>query len=484
MQLGAQIIGLASVLLLTPMQLDRMGRENYGIVVLAVTIAGYVALLELGVGWGLTREIAAKGADQDHGRIIGAGIVIAAPVALASAAILWLLSPTLATSVFDVSAGAVPAATFALRAAAIALPFLIATSILIGIARGHQLFAGPVVLAAFLPLTLNVVWAVAASSYDSVQIVSTTIVALQIIAVVGFIAFLALSRASIRPRRPRREDLRVIGAFGGLHTFGTLGSSALTSFDTIIVAAALPVASLPYYSLPFAFASRIMLASGAVVAIVMPFVASGDSGGSRLARRLSSVSSQAVLIFAAVFSAAMGLGGKAFLELYVGKDFADQSWVALLLLAIAFLFVSTASMNVAHLEAAGRAGRAAVPLVIGSLVGLPFVYIGARVIGISGAATGVLLGGVVTAGLANLAEARNRGTTMFANVKDLLVEAAVIWFATGAVFAIALAVDAPPLVNVVLVGTTAFFTGSLFFLRMVRTIRSTREEAQSGHVLP
>ena len=67
---------------------------------------------------------------------------------------------------------------------------------------------------------------------------------------------------------------------------------------------------------------------------------------------------------------------------------------------------------------------------------------------------------------------------MFANVNDLLVEAAVIWSATGAVFAIALAFDAPPLVNVVLVGTTALFMGSLFFLRMVRTIRSTREEAR------
>jgi O-antigen/teichoic acid export membrane protein len=483
LQLGAQIIGLASVLLLTPLQLHNMGTERYGILVLAVTIAGYVTLLETGVGWGLTREIAARGGARDHGPLIGAGLVITAPLALATSVSLWIFSPTLATSVFNVSRDSIPEATFALRAAAVALPFMIATNFLIGIARGHRLFAGTVALAAFLPLTLNVVWAVAASSDNSVQIVSATLVTLQVLAVLGFVFYLSLSHVSIWPKRPRRDDLRVIGAFGGLHTFGTLGSSALTSFDTLIVAAVLPVASLPYYSLPFAFASRIMLASGAVVAVVMPLVASGDSGRSRVARRLSSVSSQAVLLFSAVFSAAIGLGGRAFLELYVGKDFADQSWVALLLLAVAFLFLSASSMNVAHLEAAGRAGRAALPLVCGSLVGLPLVYAGAQWIGISGAAGGVLIGGVVTTILANFAEARYKETTAFANAKSLVVEASGIWMATGIVYLIVLAVDAPPLINLVLVSITALAAGSLFFLRMVRNVKNAREEVRSGNAM-
>jgi ABC-type enterochelin transport system permease subunit len=63
------------------------------------------------------------------------------------------------------------------------------------------------------------------------------------------------------------------------------------------------------------------------------------------------------------------------------------------------------------------------------------------------------------------------------------VEASGIWMATGIVYLIVLAVDAPPLINLVLVSITALAAGSLFFLRMVRNVKNAREEVRSGNAM-
>ncbi len=52
---GGQLVALAVTAVATPIQLERMGAERYGIVVVLSAAVGYVGLLDIGAAWGVMR---------------------------------------------------------------------------------------------------------------------------------------------------------------------------------------------------------------------------------------------------------------------------------------------------------------------------------------------------------------------------------------------------------------------------------------------
>ena len=83
-----------STLLLTPLIIRTLGQAEYGVYRLAVSITGYLLLLDLGIGNSVIRYIAKYRATNDHVsecKFLGVSIIYYIIVALFSGIVGWLL---------------------------------------------------------------------------------------------------------------------------------------------------------------------------------------------------------------------------------------------------------------------------------------------------------------------------------------------------------------------------------------------------------
>lgn len=400
-QILAQVVGMLAIFLLTPVQFRHMGSERYGLLVLVTTVASYLLFFEFGAGWALTKYLSVSlgTGDTDQRRFIGAAIAISLPAAAFGSLLAALAAGPLVREVFSVSGANQGEAVFVFRSLVVFVPVILMLNVISGIARAHERFITLAVVGAFTTISVNLTWALVAGRSRDVSVVAVA----QIIAMFGavVILYLDVSRRAghaMLPQRPTIIHILALLRFGGWTTLSRLGFVALTTIGSILVAALLPVAQLPGYSLPFAIASRITLFCSTAVAVLMPTLARrhASSPGSATSVALQAEPFVVGLSVAAV--ATLGFGAKPFLSFYIGESFARSgaAW-ALVYLAIAFGALGVSSLDGVALESAGQPRQPAIAMAAGSLVGLVSLVMFTKLYGVAGAAFGVACGCSVTA---------------------------------------------------------------------------------------
>src|SRR3954471_1066211 len=88
---AGQVVAMLAGLALVPLLLHELGAESYGVLLLALTCAGFAAFLDLGAGSAITREVAAGAPDRRTfltsaaTLLIGFGATVAVLLALGGA---------------------------------------------------------------------------------------------------------------------------------------------------------------------------------------------------------------------------------------------------------------------------------------------------------------------------------------------------------------------------------------------------------------
>lgn len=371
---ATQLVALLATFIATPIELERMGTERYGVVVVLSAAVGYTALMDVGAAWGVMRFVPwhrQRGDLEAAQRVVAAALLLSLGVGTVLGLVVYVLAAPLG-ALLNLSGTGAAEATTAVRVSAAFVPVLLVGSLLSGLGRAVGMFRLVGVVAAAQVVALNVVWVAAAGDPDDVVTVLVAQLVIGLLVIACYLLAIGLHAGWVlRPRLPRGPALREITGFGSKTSAGQAGLGLVTAADKPVLGAVMPVSVIPGYSIPFALASRITLVSSSVCSAVFPPVvaalAAGDEAEfARLRQRAFSV----VGLVSGLLVVNCVAGGRPFLEWWVGDPVAADGWPALAALGVGFGILACGSIGNVLLDAAGRPGVAAAIMIGGGAIGL------------------------------------------------------------------------------------------------------------------
>jgi O-antigen/teichoic acid export membrane protein len=348
----AYIMGFVVNFFISPLIVNHLGAESYGVWTLLATVTAYLGLLDLGIRSAVTRYVARSESLGDREmatRTASAALTLLAVmggVALAAAILLGLAAPSL----FRIPAGYGSTTLVVAVLAGASTGLALVSGAFGGVLIGRQRFdlAGRIDVAATL-VRAALVLAVVASDGGLVAL-----------AVVQFVASLTSSVATawlalrIHPelrRRPSwgRPHLRLIVSYGGYSFVAQIGTSIVDRAGLILVGVFLPMTAVAVFAIASALIDYARVLVGGIRTTLAPQASVLEGQGQRgglhdLTLRGIRYCSLLVLPIAITFA----LRGSTFIGLWMGYEYGGPSGEVLTILAVrlAVLGATGASGNV------------------------------------------------------------------------------------------------------------------------------------------
>ena len=273
----ATVSGLIVTLLLTPLMLDRLGSDAFGVWALALTLtvsAGYLTLTDLGLQQAATRFMADARRRADPaavGAIFTLTLAIFSVVGAVVAVVIVALAPTFA-NLFSIPLGLRHAAviSFALVGAQVIfdLPMLAFRAVLesdqrFGAIRVIELFRSLL----FAGLTVGVLL----TGHGVVSVAASSACA----AAIGLSGYIAIVVVSEPAARISREGVRLAQAtelakFSGSLFLLRVMSVIYRQMDKVIIGVVLPVASIATYEVANRIQGALALLTGVAASALLP----------------------------------------------------------------------------------------------------------------------------------------------------------------------------------------------------------------------
>ena len=341
-----------------PILIRGLGTDRFGVLTLAWTLIGYASLFDLGLGRALTQLVAKKlgaGEDREVPTLVWTSQLLMLILGVVGTAIIILSSPWLVHSALNVPDPLEPETLQAFYLLGLSIPVVISTAGLRGLLEAHQrfglinalrvpmgvlTFAGPLLV---LPLSKSLV-----------PVVGTLVVG----RIVAWAAHLLLCLRVV-PELSRsvaweRAAVGPLLRFGGWMTVSNVVSPLMVTLDRFLIGALVSMTAVAYYATPYEVVTKFWLLPGALMGVMFPaFSASFAQGGERSALLFGrSVKSIFLVLFPVMLcTVALAQDG---LKLWLGPEFAQQSFRVLQLLAAGVFVNSLAYVPFAFLQGVGR----------------------------------------------------------------------------------------------------------------------------------
>ncbi len=348
---------LAVALVLTPILVQQLGVERWGLFTLALAMVGVFGIFDFGVGTALTRALAERmgsGRMQDAPALVASALVMLTLFSAICAAMLWFAVPALVTHGLNVPPALQPQAVAAMRVLVAAAPLVVVNAALWGVLAAWQKFRAanlvsiPVAIFYYLgPVLLLTVW-------DDLAGVMLTLVACRLANTVCYALLARPLLPGFSLRQVRLAMVLPLLKLGGWMTFSGMLTQLLMVADRFLIGALLSLAAVAYYATPLDLVLRMWILPVAVGQALMPALAANFA--TQPARTAALLRRGALLVLALVFPACLVLvaGAELGLRLWLGAGFAEGSAMVLRLLGIGILFSCFGFAPNALLDAIGR----------------------------------------------------------------------------------------------------------------------------------
>lgn len=400
---------LVVAVLTLPYLIRGLGTERFGILAIAWMLLTYLAAL--GLGSTTTRyaaEALGAGRSGEIGGIAWTTSLLQVGVGIIEGAALAALTPWLVGAVFEIPEVLMAEARLCLYLLAASIPLLGLAIAFRGLIEAAQRF--DLALAVQVPVTVATYVAGAAAAVEgwSLPAVFGVILAGRLVSVpaYGLLVRRALPGISFRPAL-HTSRLGELAGFAGWVGVSTIVSPLVTYLDRFVVGAVLSMTAVAFYSPPYEVVSRLAMVPGGIVAALYPAFSQLSGHGDR--HRAESLAGRSINMVAVLLGPLVVLvvGGAADgLAVWLGPEYAEQSALALQILAVGVLVNGLAYVPFGLLQSMGRPDLPArfhlleLPIQLGLAWALVSVW------GIAGAALAWTLRVTLDAGLLFAASAR------------------------------------------------------------------------------
>jgi O-antigen/teichoic acid export membrane protein len=341
-----------------PILIHGLGKDRFGVLALAWALIGYASLFDIGLGRALTQLVAKKlGAGEEHEVpwVAWTSLLLMLCLGVVGAAAIIGISPWLAHRLLKIPEALQPETLHSFYLLAVSVPAVITAAGLRGLLEAHQrfdlvtcvripmgvfAFAGPLLVLPFSRSLVPVVAVLVAGRFAG----CAAYFWLCLLVAPELLQRVAWHGPAVRP----------LLRFGGWMTVSNLISGIMVTMDRFLIGGLVSVAAVTYYATPFEVITKLILIPGAVVGVMFPafsstFVVDRGRTGALYVR---SVKYLFLILFPIVLmTVSMAHEG---LSLWLGSDFAQQSYRVLQCLAVGVFLNCLAQVPLALLQGANR----------------------------------------------------------------------------------------------------------------------------------
>ena len=345
------IVGIVTV----PMYLRLVGDSRYGVLAIVWLFLGYFGLFDPGITRAALFHIARLNGDEqarERESVFWTALVVNLGFGLVGGIVLYLAARPLFMSTFKMPASMRGEVMTSLPWLAASIPVSVATAILGGALQARDRFGtynAIYVFNAFLSqlVPLGVAYWHGPSLTWLIPAVLLTRTAGAIPSFVALIGILPLGTGGGFDR----SRLKALFSYGGWVVITNLLSPILDSIDRMLIGSVLSAQAVAFYTVPSSLVSRFSILPGSLVSSLFPRLSRANQEDS------SRMASDAVTTLSAVMTPVViaALGGIAiFMQLWVGKSFAQHAIPVAVALLVGIWVNSLAYVPAAHLNAINR----------------------------------------------------------------------------------------------------------------------------------
>jgi O-antigen/teichoic acid export membrane protein len=333
--------GMILQFILVPVQIRFLSVEAYGLLAFLASVQIIFNLFDLGLSPTITREVAGdQSPDLRHslnlvqslslvycaiGVVLGLSFAVAAPLIATD----WLKLESLSTDT----------AILALQLGALAILIRWPVTFYGGVIGGRQRFVllnllGAGLATVFLVITIAVVWL----SHSLVALMIWRVISAVLeLTLVVFLCHRLLPGLTLRPQAPMAAVKHVWRFAGGMNALN-IQALVLTQGDRFLISRILPISALGYYAVAYGTAQTLVSIQGTVSSAMFPaFSASHGRGKVELLATHCTKAAQLVTFYVAFPALILAFFGFDILRVWIGIETAQESYLPLAVLAVAFL---------------------------------------------------------------------------------------------------------------------------------------------------
>jgi O-antigen/teichoic acid export membrane protein len=374
-----------------PYLIRKTGVEAFGVLTLVWALIGYFSLFDFGLGRALTQQVSAArsaGHDARLPSLVKTGLWFTAATGAAGGLILAALADQLAFNWLNVSVPLQPSTGWALLLAAIGIPLTTVTTGLRGILEAYEDFKA----VSLLRIGLG------AANFGlpalSAMLISTSLawmVASLIIArVVVLLAHVWLVHRKLpvgwASARFNKENMRGLLSFGAWMTVTNIIGPLMVTADRFVISAVLGASVVAYYTVPFEILMRVLVVPAALTSALFPKLAAVMTTDWPEAKRLHRKCLKIITAVLLPICLIIAVGSKWGMTLWLGPDFAENSWTIVSVMAIGLLLNGVAYLPFAAIQAAGDARTTAYLHMLELALYIPVLFFSLKFFGLIGAA--------------------------------------------------------------------------------------------------
>ena len=374
-----------------PYLIKTAGIESFGVLTLVWALIGYFSLFDFGLGRALTQQVAtvrAAGAFEQLPGLIKTGLWFTAVTGVIGGVILAALSGQLALNWLKVSAALQPSTETALLIASVGIPLTTVTTGLRGILEGYEEFKVVNLLriglgaANFGLPALSVMFI-----GNSLAWMVTGLIAARAIVMLAhlWLVHQKIPKNKLAPELNGQHLGRLL-SFGIWMTLSNLISPLMVTADRFIISGVLGATVVAYYTVPFEVVMRVLILPGALMTVLFPklaaVIATDPCEAKRLYRKCIKIVAGVLLPVCIIIAICAKWG----LTLWLGKTFADESWIIACVLTLGLLLNGIAAVPFAAVQATGDARKTAYLHMLEFIFYIPLLYVAMSIFGLVEAA--------------------------------------------------------------------------------------------------
>lgn len=374
-----------------PYVINRAGLEAFGLLTLIWALIGYFSLFDFGLGRALTQQVAASRAAGDEARLPGlmkTGLSFIAVSGFCGGVLLAAVANSLAVSWLRVSTSLQEEAWIALLITSIGIPLATATTGLRGILEAYEDFRDVNLLR----------MALGAANFGlpalSIMLLGSSLIWMVASLILARIVVFLAHAWLVHKRVPKgwlgakfnSKDIQQLLAFGGWMAISNIISPLMVTADRFVISATLGASVVAHYTVPFEAIIRVLIVPGAIAAALFPRLSAMTSPDMVQAHALYKSCLKTVTAILVPTCLTISLCSWWGLHLWIGREFADQSWAIVCILALGILLNGVAFVPFAAIQATGDARSTAYLHLAELALYVPALFICLNLFGLAGAA--------------------------------------------------------------------------------------------------
>lgn len=383
-------IPLLLAILIIPFLIKGLGNEKFGILSLSWVIIGYFSLFDFGIGKALTKIVAEKLGENKFNEIptfFGTSFLLMFIISVLITIILILSLPTIVFNYLKISPNLQDETLKAFYLLSFSIPIVTTTAGIRGVLEAYQAFGIINKIRIFLGVSTFLVPLICLYFSDSLVWIVLALIFIRVLVwVLYFTQSMKANNKLLTELSLNTKLIKTIFRLSGWMTVSNITVPMIVYLDRFFIGALISASAITFYTTPYEVITKLLVIPGAITGVLFPtFSANYSSNPGFIEKIMRRAVKYIFIILFPVILIIISFANEG-MTLWLGKSFADESFIVLQFLAAGVLFNSLANIPFTFLEGIGRPDVTAKIQLAELPIYIFFMWIAIQKLGINGAA--------------------------------------------------------------------------------------------------